>query len=46
MLRGVRGVTEASANYAERSVAVAFDDQVISEDAVKQFIGSCGFLAS
>jgi len=46
MLRGVRGVAEASANYAERSVAVAFDDQVIGEDAVKQFIGSCGFLAS
>jgi copper chaperone CopZ len=46
MLRGVRGVTEASANYAESSVRIAFDEQLISEDALKQFIGSCGFLAS
>jgi len=46
MLRGIRGVAEASANYAENSVAVAFDDQLISEDALKQFIGSCGFFAA
>ena len=46
MLRDVRGVTEASANYAESSVAVAFDEQLISEDALKQFIGSCGFSAA
>lgn len=45
MLRGVRGVTEASASYAEGSVAIAFDEQLTSEDALKQFIGSCGFFA-
>jgi copper chaperone CopZ len=46
MLRGVRGVTEASASYAESRVAVAFDERLISEDALKQFIGSCGFSAA
>jgi copper chaperone len=46
MLRGLRGVTEASASYPESSVAVAFDEQLISEDALKQFIVSCGFFAA
>lgn len=46
MLRGVRGVTEASANYAESRVAITFDEKLISEDALKQFIGSCGFSAA
>ncbi len=46
MLRGLRGVTEASANYADSRVSVAFDEQLISEDALKQFIGSCGFFAA
>jgi copper chaperone len=43
MLRGVRGVAEATASYAEHSVAIAFDDHVTSEDALKQFISVCGF---
>jgi copper chaperone CopZ len=43
MLRGFRGVAEATASYPENSVAIAFDDQVTSEDALKQFISVCGF---
>lgn len=46
MLRGLRGVTEASASYAEHSVAIAFDEQLTSEPALKQFIGACGFFAT
>lgn len=46
MLRGVRGVTEASASYAESRVAITFDEKLISEDALKQFIESCGFVAT
>jgi len=46
MLRGLRGVTEASASYAENSVAVAFNEQLIGEDALKKFIESCGFFAT
>ncbi len=46
MLRGVRGVTEASASYAENRVVIAFDEQLTSEDALKQFIAACGFSAS
>lgn len=46
MLRGVRGVAEASANYAESRVAITFDEKLISEKALKQFIGSCGFVAA
>jgi hypothetical protein len=44
MLRGFRGVTEASASYAENSVAIAFDEQLTSEHALKQFISACGFV--
>jgi hypothetical protein len=33
----------AAASYAENSVSIAFDDQVTSEDALKQFISVCGF---
>ena len=43
MLRGLPGVAEAAASYAENSVAIAFDDRVTNEDALKQFIGVCGF---
>ena len=43
MLRGVRGVAEATASYVENNVAIAFDDRVTSEDALKQFISVCGF---
>jgi copper chaperone CopZ len=43
MLRGVRGVAEASASYAEHTVTIAFDAKVIGEDALKQFVSDCGF---
>ena len=43
MLRGVRGVTQASASYANKTVTIAFDAQTIGEDALKGFIGDCGF---
>ena len=43
MLRGLRGVAQADASYGEHSVAIAFDEQATSEDALKQFITACGF---
>jgi len=43
MLRGLRGVAEATASYAENSVAIAFDDRMTNEDALKQFVSVCGF---
>ena len=43
MLRGLRGVAEATASYVENSVAIAFDEQMTTEDALKQFISVCGF---
>lgn len=43
MLRGVRGVTEASASYGEHKVTIAFDEQVTSDVALKQFVTDCGF---
>jgi len=46
MLRGVRGVTEASANYAKSNVAIAFDEHMISEGELKKFVESCGFSLS
>lgn len=46
MLRGVRGVTAASASYGEHQVTIAFDEQVTSEDALRQFISDCGFSVS
>ena len=46
MLRGVRGVSNVSASYDTHTVTIAFDEQATSEDALKEFISSCGFLVA
>jgi Cu+-exporting ATPase len=43
MLRGLRGVTWASASYPANSVSIGFDPRVIAEEKIVEFIGICGF---
>jgi hypothetical protein len=45
LLRQQRGVVRADASYPEQNVAIGFDQTVISEKALKDFIGQCGFAA-
>jgi copper chaperone CopZ len=43
MLRQQKGVVRANASYPERTVAIGFDETLISEKALKGFIVQCGF---
>jgi hypothetical protein len=43
MLRGLNGVTRASASYPANNVMVGFDEHVTSEKILKEFITVCGF---
>jgi len=43
MLRQQKGVVRASASYPEATVVIGFDESLISEDRLKEFIVSCGF---
>lgn len=43
MLRGLKGVARANASYPENTVAIGFDDRVVTEKALRDFISVCGF---
>jgi Cu+-exporting ATPase len=43
MLRGLNGVTRASASYPEAKVTIGFDEHVMQEKTIKEFIEVCGF---
>ena len=43
MLRRQKGVVRASASYADARVVIGFDENLTSEDTLKEFIASCGF---
>ncbi|HKE32197.1 MAG TPA: heavy metal-associated domain-containing protein [Candidatus Angelobacter sp.] len=43
MLRQEKGVTQASASYPDGKVVIGFDENLISEDKLKEFIVRCGF---
>jgi hypothetical protein len=43
MLRGMKGVTRAAAVWPSGHVTVGFDDRLISEKALREFIAECGF---
>jgi hypothetical protein len=43
MLLQQKGVTQANASYPEARVVIGFDEELTSEDTVRQFISSCGF---
>ena len=43
MLKGINGVTRVSASYTENSVTIGFDEHVMTEKKLKDFIAVCGF---
>jgi anaerobic selenocysteine-containing dehydrogenase len=43
MLRQQQGVVRATASYPEAKVLIGFDKNHISEEAIREFIASCGF---
>jgi copper chaperone CopZ len=43
MLRRQKGVVRTSASYADARVVIGFDENLTSEDTLKEFIASCGF---
>jgi copper chaperone CopZ len=43
MLRGLDGVTRASASYPANNVVIGFDEHVTNDKALKEFINVCGF---
>ena len=43
MLRGLKGVTDANASYPENNVVIGFDDRVVTEKTLRDFISVCGF---
>jgi hypothetical protein len=43
MLLQQNGVTRANASYPEAKAVIGFDEELISEDTIRQFIASCGF---
>jgi anaerobic selenocysteine-containing dehydrogenase len=43
MLRGLNGVTRASASYPANNVVIGFDEHVTNEKTLKDFITVCGF---
>ena len=42
-LRQQKGVVRAGASYPEARVVIRFDENLVSEDKLKEFIASCGF---
>jgi|ERR1700724_438933 anaerobic selenocysteine-containing dehydrogenase len=46
MLLRQKGVVRASASYPDAKVLIGFDENLASEDKLKEFIASCGFIAS
>jgi Cu+-exporting ATPase len=43
MLRQLKGIVRAKATYPENTVAIGFDEKVITETAIRHFIQTCGF---
>ncbi len=43
MLRGLHGVTRASASYPASNVVIGFDEHATNEKSLKEFIEVCGF---
>ena len=43
MLRGMNGVTRANASYPANRVVIGFDEHMISEKTLREFIAVCGF---
>ena len=43
MLRGRKGITSAQATYPANQVKIAFDEHMIAEAKIKEFIKVCGF---
>jgi copper chaperone CopZ len=46
MLRQQKGVVRASASYPDGTVVVGLDENVISEENLREFIVGCGFTVS
>ncbi len=43
MLKGMRGVTRATAAWPSGHVTVGFDEHLVSEKTLREFIAVCGF---
>jgi len=43
MLKGMSGVARVSASWPERSVKIGFDEHLVSEKTLRDFIEVCGF---
>jgi Cu+-exporting ATPase len=43
MLKGLNGITRASASYPEAKVTIGFDERVMPEKTIEEFISACGF---
>jgi anaerobic selenocysteine-containing dehydrogenase len=43
MLRGLNGVTRASASYPANTVVIGFDEHLTNEKTLREFIAVCGF---
>ena len=43
MLKGLNGVTRASASYPANTVAIGFDEYMTTEKTLRDFISACGF---
>jgi copper chaperone CopZ len=43
MLRELKGVKQAHANYPDRNVAIEFDEKQVAEKTIVDFIQKCGF---
>jgi len=43
MLKGLTGVTRASASYSAHTVTIGFDEHATTEKTLKDFISVCGF---
>jgi copper chaperone CopZ len=46
MLRGLKGVKQAHASYPDHNVVIEFDEKVVSEKMIVEFIKTCGFSAA
>jgi len=46
MLRQQKGVTRASASYPAARVVIGFDQNLTSDESLRQFIASCGFFVT
>ena len=43
MLRQQKGVVSANASYPDARVVIGFDESLVGEDKLREFIVSCGF---